>query len=161
MQDIFDTENILKIILILFFCLVFALIFNQMTQKHTLFEYTAPYRRIHSERPDTDQDLFIGYDKLIEIMDDPDYLIVDTRSIEEYEEDHIPNAVPFPVYEFDLYFDEFINNYPPFLTLILYCSDIHCDMAKELYYMLKNSASYENIMIYKEGYFGFIERYKD
>lgn len=156
-----NKDTIIKCFLIIMLCLFFSLLFNHFTQKHPLFNYTAPYKRpyIDTAPPlDYDKGIFIDYDGLLRIKSQPDHLIIDTRSFEDYEYGHIPGSVPFPVYEFDRFFDDFVNKYPPFLTLVLYCSDIHCDMALELYYMLINTTNFDNILIYKGGYFEYLEK---
>lgn len=160
---IFNKETIIKMAVIVLTCLVFALLFNRCTQNVPLFGYTAPYKRIQPETRMDDnagnEDIFIGYEEVIACIGNHDCLIVDTRSLSDYNDGHIPGAVLFPVYEFDEYFEEFISSHPPYLTLVLYCFDIHCDMSKEMYQLLVNTANYEKILIYSGGYLDWIERY--
>lgn len=159
---IVNKETILKMAVIVLLCLISSLIFNHYTQRVPLFGYIAPYRRIQpiSFLQDSrgEESIYISYEELIEFLGNPEYLIVDVRDKYSYEEGHIPEAVMFPLYEFDDYFQDFVGQHPPFLRLILYCSDVHCDMSKEMYYLLINSTNYEEILIYPGGYLEWIEK---
>ncbi len=155
-----NSETILKISVIILLCIAFSIFFNHLTQKMPLFGYTAPYKRAVKQAGPDEEDIYITFDSLIRMIDDEEIIIVDVRENKSYNEGHIPRAVSLPLYEFDDYIGQFLAEYPPFYTLVLYCSDIYCDMADEMYYRLSNIADYEKIYIYKGGFYEWMDRQK-
>jgi 3-mercaptopyruvate sulfurtransferase SseA len=85
-----------------------------------------------------------------------DYLFIDARAVEEYEEGHIEGAVNFFFEGDDQIFEEHLARFNQLATdttkLVTYCSGTECDaslmLARYLYYNL----GYKNISIYFGGW---------
>ena len=81
-------------------------------------------------------------------------VFADARSAEDYEEGHIKGAVSFPVGEFDMKIDEFLNKYPPDQPIVTYCSGRTCDDSHRLTEML-TVMGYLDVSIMIDGYPGW------
>jgi rhodanese-related sulfurtransferase len=88
------------------------------------------------------------------IYDEGKALFVDARSLENYEDGHIPGAVSLPVGHFDDRFVEFINQYSPDRPIVTYCSGRTCEDSHQLAQLLQETG-FTNIKIFIDGFPGW------
>jgi len=81
-------------------------------------------------------------------------LFVDARTRESYEEGHIPGAVSFPVGEFDMRIETFMNRHSPEQPIVTYCSGRTCEDSHELAQLFLASG-YLNVRVFIDGFPGW------
>ncbi|MCC5847425.1 MAG: rhodanese-like domain-containing protein [Verrucomicrobia bacterium] len=85
------------------------------------------------------------------LVEEGRHLILDARSMQEYDMGQIPGAMPLPIGDFE---DHFLGIAPilsPDSPLIAYCSSAECDQALILAERLRE-AGYPNVKIYLDGW---------
>lgn len=88
------------------------------------------------------------------IYDIGETLFVDARSATSYAEGHIKGAVSFPVGEFDMQIDAFLNRFPADQPIITYCSGRTCEDSHQLAQMLVDF-DYEQVLVMIDGFPGW------
>lgn len=92
----------------------------------------------------------INTDELKAMIDNKkDFILIDTRSKEEYEEAHIINAINIPEKQFEKVAPELIKEKDK--MLIFYCSGVKCGKSKRTA-KIAESMGYTNLVIYNEGF---------
>jgi rhodanese-related sulfurtransferase len=81
-------------------------------------------------------------------------LFVDARTRESYEEGHIPRAVSFPVGEFDMHIEAFMNRHSPEQPIVTYCSGRTCEDSHELAQLFLASG-FVNVRVFIDGFPGW------
>lgn len=81
-------------------------------------------------------------------------LFVDARTRESYAEGHIPGAVSFPLGEFDLHIEAFMNRHSPEQPIITYCSGRTCEDSHELAQLFMASG-FLNVSVFIDGFPGW------
>jgi len=71
-------------------------------------------------------------DQAGKLYDSGDYIFVDARSPEDYEERHIKGAVSLPVGQFEEKIAAFLERYPPEASIVTYCSGRTCEDSHHL-----------------------------
>ena len=83
-----------------------------------------------------------------------EYVFVDARSIEDYQEGHIKGAVSLPVGQVEEKLSEFLDHYPPETAIITYCSGRTCQDSHRLAEVFMEMG-YENINVFIDGFPGW------
>jgi rhodanese-related sulfurtransferase len=83
-----------------------------------------------------------------------EYVFVDARSAEDYQEGHIRGAVSLPVGQVEAKLSEFLQQYPPETAIITYCSGRTCQDSHHLAEVLMEMG-YENINVFIDGFPGW------
>ena len=83
-----------------------------------------------------------------------EYVFVDARSIEDYQEGHIKGAVSLPVGQVEEKLPDFLDHYPPETAIITYCSGRTCQDSHHLAEVLMEMG-YENINVFIDGFPGW------
>lgn len=83
-----------------------------------------------------------------------EYVFVDARSAEDYQEGHIRGAVSLPVGQVDAKLAEFLQQYPPETAIITYCSGRTCQDSHHLAEVLMEMG-YDNINVFIDGFPGW------
>lgn len=78
-------------------------------------------------------------------------LFVDARSLNSYTEGHVKGAISFPVGEFDIQIDAFMNRFPVDQPIVTYCSGRTCEDSHQLAQMLVDFG-YEQVSIMIDGF---------
>ena len=86
-----------------------------------------------------------------EIYDSGSAVFVDARTREDYRDGHISGAVSFPAYAFEEHIDAFKMKYPPFLTIVTYCTGRECDDSHVLARRLLDEG-YTDVRVFIDGY---------
>jgi rhodanese-related sulfurtransferase len=99
-----------------------------------------------------DLELTLTYEQMKEIVGNPDFLIIDARRPEQYQEAHIGDAINiFPEYDDEAEYVGSIFQIPQDKTIIVYCDGGTCDLsntlAKELIHF-----GFKNLFIYHGGW---------
>ncbi len=99
-----------------------------------------------------DLDMTLSYEQMKKIVNNDDYIIIDARRPEQYEEAHIGNSINiFPEYEDESQYVESIFQIQPDKTIIVYCDGGTCDLshklAKELIYF-----GFKTVFVYHGGW---------
>ena len=89
-----------------------------------------------------------------ELYDSEQYLFVDARSRDDYDEGHIKGAISFPVGEFDEKIDAFLEQYAPEKAVITYCSGRTCEDSHNLAQLLL-AFGYTKINVFIDGFPGW------
>ena len=88
------------------------------------------------------------------MYDSGNFIFVDARYNEDYEEGHIRGAVSFPVGQFDEKIGAFLEKYSPEEAIVTYCSGRTCEDSHRLA-QLFSDFGYTNINIFIDGYPGW------
>jgi len=88
------------------------------------------------------------------LYDSGDYIFVDARSPEDYEEGHIKGAVSLPVGRFEEKIESFLERYPPDVSLVTYCSGRTCQDSHHLADFLLEFG-YDKINVFIDGFPGW------
>jgi rhodanese-related sulfurtransferase len=89
-----------------------------------------------------------------ELWDSTNYVFIDARSRDDYDEGHIKGAVSLPVGQFDEKIETFIEQYPPEAAIITYCSGRTCEDSHNLAKLLV-AFGYTEINVFIDGYPGW------
>jgi len=100
-------------------------------------------------------DIEIGtVDRARKLYDSGQYIFVDARSPEDYEEGHIKGAVSLPVGQFDEKIAAFEERYPPQASIITYCSGRTCLDSHHLAEFLLEFG-YDHVTVFIDGFPGW------
>jgi rhodanese-related sulfurtransferase len=92
----------------------------------------------------------ISTDELKALLDEnKDFILIDTRSKEEYQEAHIVNAINIPEKDFEKIAPTFLQDKEK--MLVFYCSGVKCGKSKRTA-KIAQSMGYKNLYIYNEGF---------
>ncbi len=89
-----------------------------------------------------------------ELYDSGEYIFVDARSPEDYEEGHIKGAVSLPVGQFEEKIAAFMERYPPEASIVTYCSGRTCEDSHHLAESLMEFG-YDKISVLIDGFPGW------
>ena len=89
-----------------------------------------------------------------ELWDSNNYVFIDARSRNDYDEGHIKGAVSLPVGQFDEKIDAFLEQYPPEKAIITYCSGRTCEDSHNLAQLLM-AVGYMKINVFIDGFPGW------
>lgn len=56
-------------------------------------------------------------------------VFADARGKVEWDQSHIPGALPAPLYEFDLYYKKYQKRYQKARTIVVYCHGVGCQLS--------------------------------
>ena len=90
------------------------------------------------------------------IVEGGTHLILDARSMEEYDRGHLPGAMPLPLADFEHAFPGIAPMLSPDDPLVVYCSGPRCDDALLLGQRLKE-AGFANVSVFLDGWQGWSE----
>lgn len=93
----------------------------------------------------------ITYEQMKARLDDPNFVIIDARSPEEYAEGMIGEAKNIFPYEDESKYFEKIFTLPQGKKYLIYCTGGNCDLSHKLAEDMKNSG-FTNIFIYTGGW---------
>jgi len=88
------------------------------------------------------------------LYDSGGYIFVDARSAEDYEAGHIKGAVSLPVGRFEGKIAGFLEQYPPEISIVTYCSGRTCLDSHRLADNLREFG-YEKINVFIDGFPGW------
>jgi len=93
----------------------------------------------------------IGVERLHELMESGNIIVVDARSGAEFEAGRIPGSVNISYDDLIDHYDQLKNTIPLDAIIVCYCESVTCDqsenLAKELGFM-----GYTNVLVYKGGW---------
>jgi len=100
-------------------------------------------------------DIEIGIvDQARKLYDSGEYIFVDARSRDDYEEGHIKGAVSLPVGQFEEKIAAFEERHPPQASIITYCSGRTCLDSHHLAEFLLEFG-YDNVTVFIDGFPGW------
>ena len=82
----------------------------------------------------------------------PRALWIDARPRAEFEQEHIPTALPLTLAEWETNLDAVLDAWKPALPTIVYCGGANCDTSREVALRLKREAQIENLLVLKGGW---------
>ncbi len=128
-----------EIIIIIFISITSALIYNLVSEQPISIVYH-PYI--------IKNDKLLSFSDIERIHKNKEALFIDARTVEEYEEGHIPDAMNIPVELGRSKKMELLNQLSKNLQIIVYCENSQCSMAERLakeiqYLQFKYVAVYE------------------
>ncbi len=94
----------------------------------------------------------VSYEQVKARVSDPNVLIIDARSPEDYQKSHIGSAINiFPYADEDVYMEKIFTEIPEGKLYIIYCNGGSCDLSHKLAEDM-SLAGYENIFIFVGGW---------
>ncbi len=93
-------------------------------------------------------------DQARKLYDSGDYIFVDARSRDDFEEGHIKGAVSLPVGQFEEKIAAFMERYPPEASIVTYCSGRTCLDSHHLAEFLMDFG-YDKIGVFIDGFPGW------
>ena len=88
------------------------------------------------------------------LYDSQEFIFVDARSRDNYDEGHIMGAVSLPVGQFDEKIEAFLEQYPPEKAIVTYCSGRTCEDSHNLAQLL-SAFGYTEINVFIDGFPGW------
>jgi rhodanese-related sulfurtransferase len=88
------------------------------------------------------------------LYDSQEFVFVDARSRDDYDEGHISGAVSLPVGQFDEKIEVFLEQYPPEKAIVTYCSGRTCEDSHKLAQLLL-AFGYTEINVFIDGFPGW------
>jgi len=88
------------------------------------------------------------------LYDSQEFIFVDARSRNDYDEGHISGAVSLPVGQFDEKIEVFLEQYPPEKSIVTYCSGRTCEDSHKLAQLLL-AFGYTEINVFIDGFPGW------
>ena len=88
------------------------------------------------------------------LFDSQEFVFVDARSRDDYDEGHISGAVSLPVGQFDEKIEAFLEQYPPEKAIVTYCSGRTCEDSHNLAQLLL-AFGYTEINVFIDGFPGW------
>ena len=89
------------------------------------------------------------------LYDSQNFVFVDARSRDDYDEGHIKGAVSLPVGQFDEKIGAFLDQYSPEIAIVTYCSGRTCEDSHKLAQLLL-AIGYTQIHVFADGFPGWI-----
>jgi len=89
-----------------------------------------------------------------EIYDSGKALFVDARSVENYENGHIPGAVSLPISQFDERIESFFIKYTTDHPIVTYCSGRNCEDSHKLAQLLQDFG-FTQVKVFIDGFPGW------
>jgi rhodanese-related sulfurtransferase len=89
-----------------------------------------------------------------ELWDSNNYVFIDARPRDDYDEGHIQGAVSLPLGQFDEKIEAFMDQYPPETAIISYCSGRTCEDSHRLAELLL-AVGYSQINVFIDGFPGW------
>lgn len=83
---------------------------------------------------------------------DPANLFVDARAKAEYDQGHIPGAIPLPSGEFDKYFAMYKSQIKKAKNLISYCHGAGCKLSEKTAEQLYKTHGFKNVTVFFGGW---------
>ncbi len=83
---------------------------------------------------------------------DPGVLFVDARAKAEYDQGHIPGAIPLPLGEFDQYFKKYQSKIKRAKHLVTYCHGANCKLSDKVAQKLYNDKKFHNVSSFFGGW---------
>ena len=93
-------------------------------------------------------------DQARKLYDSGEYIFVDARSRDDYEEGHIKGAVSLPLGQFEEKIAAFMERYPPEASIVTYCSGRTCEDSHHLAEFLLGFG-YNKINVFIDGFPGW------
>lgn len=93
-------------------------------------------------------------DQAKKLYDSGEYIFVDARSQEDYEEGHIKGALSLPAGQFEEKIAAFLERYPPEISIVTYCSGRTCLDSHQLADNLLEFG-YEKVNVFIDGFPGW------
>ena len=93
-------------------------------------------------------------DQAKKLYDSGEYIFVDARSQEDYEEGHIKGALSLPVGQFEEKIATFLERHPPEVSIVTYCSGRNCSDSHYLAEFLLEYG-YEKVSVFIDGFPGW------
>jgi len=135
---------IIQSLIIIFLSLSIGLIYNQILKNPLLI-----FKVYKKENNDTYFHM-IDADILKNLLENDTIVLLDARTEQEFNKQHIPRAISFPISKFKEEYKKKAYLFEHDIIIITYCVDIYCDdssmLAKKLY---KNGK--RKIFVYKGG----------
>ena len=72
-------------------------------------------------------------------------LFIDARAKVEYDQGHIPGAIPMPLGEFDKYFEQYKGKIKAAKNLVTYCHGVGCQLSNKVAQKLYNDKGFHNV----------------
>lgn len=72
-------------------------------------------------------------------------LFIDARAKVEYDQGHIPGAIPMPLGEFDAYFEKYKVQIKKAKNLVPYCHGVGCQLSNKVAQKLYNDKGFRNV----------------
>lgn len=91
-----------------------------------------------------------------QMVEDGTHLVLDARSMEDYDRGHLPGAMPLPLADFENAFPGIAPMLSPDDPLVVYCSGPRCDDALLLGQRLEE-AGFRNVSVFLDGWQGWSE----
>ena len=89
------------------------------------------------------------------LYDSQNFVFVDARSRDDYDEGHIKGAVSLPVGQFDEKIEAFLEQYSPEKAIVTYCSGRTCEDSHKLAQLLL-AFGYTEINVFIDGFPGWV-----
>ena len=83
---------------------------------------------------------------------DPTVLFADARAKVEYDQGHIPGAIPLPVGEFDTYFKKYEAKIKKARKIVTYCHGVGCKLSDKCAQKLYNDHKFHNVVSFFGGW---------
>lgn len=83
---------------------------------------------------------------------DPTVVFVDARAKVEYDQSHIPGAIPMPLGEFDKYYAEYETKIKNASKLVTYCHGIGCKLSDKVAQRLYRDKGHKNVASFFGGW---------
>jgi rhodanese-related sulfurtransferase len=94
----------------------------------------------------------IHIDDAKKFSEDPSVLFLDARAKVEYDQGHIPGAIPMPLAEFDAYYAKYASKIKKAKKLVTYCHGIGCMLSDKLAQKLWVDKKYRNVASFFGGW---------
>jgi rhodanese-related sulfurtransferase len=94
----------------------------------------------------------IHLDEAKQLAKDPTVLFADARAKVEYDQGHIPGAIPLPVGEFDTYFKKYESKIKKARRIITYCHGVGCKLSDKCAQKLYVDHKYHNVASFFGGW---------
>ena len=105
----------------------------------------------YNSQIDIYDDLFITLEETKYFYEKSSAIFLDSRSSSTYRKGHIKNAISFPYFEFNKYYQKLSKNLNKDSLIIVYCGGESCNTSEKLAHKLMN-LGYNNIRIFKNGW---------
>ena len=94
----------------------------------------------------------IHLDEAKKLQADPSVLFCDARAKVEYDQGHIPGAIPLPQGEFETYYKKYESRIKHARLLVTYCHGIGCKLSDKVAKSLHDDHHYKNVSSFFGGW---------
>lgn len=125
---------------------------DKLAQAEEVKPETKIETEIETKHTKKDEFKLVTFEQMKRIISSPAFLIIDARTVADYEKAHIPNSINIYPYIDESELVPRLMTLPKDKTIVIYCDGGTCDLSHELAKIMIGSMGFTKIFLYEGGW---------